>query len=889
MNESQKINLIKSHPFINKNVDLSIPPVILGEGSFGIVFSCKLLKESGKVAVKYLYTPSRGEKDAVLKEVNIMKEIQNFENIVKLISYYVNDYEGEAFIIMEEADRTLEDYLQTISEDKGMNMEEIIEMLTHLVNGLKKAKSINIAHLDIKPANILIFEILCESGSERIFKLNDWGGSTQNNKGQTIAPRSSVAGTPRFSSPEFNRYLRNEINEINPEQQDVYSLGMILLRCCGVGNAEIKVGAFNLMVEEEKHDKFVEELLAKFEEKYGLLCHLIRTMLIFNRKARSSLEQIGKYLDDFYSLNQIYKSEQNFKGVLKNNQKFLYCVLKTENTLIKGYYLDDKLDGYGIKESDHNFLDEKLNAPAKNTDIKTIYIYKGDLKNDVPNGHGTYSYKYRIYISETTFVPSTETIIYEGEFYNGKIKGKGSLSNADGYWSGIFLNGQMVEGVKISEKGLKKYEGSFVNWEYSGYGKIYVNNRMCYEGGWKKGVFFGEGIYYSINGQELTGVFDDHHFEGEINGTTFNYFNGEIREEGNILGGIFYQKPQEIPYLRGTLMNLKKEGQCHFVDESQNRFNGFFINDKLDGDNCKFGNNRYEYFGQFKEGKIITGSRINKEIQETYKGKFKDFLPNDEKGRLENNILGYIYEGGLKNGSFDGDAQLIFDNEEVFEVVINHGLIDLEHCIYKTSQDQYKGAIKLLINNSLNVNEIESFLNTCQRKIMYQGKGILNRIGDFFEGEFQDGNFVEGKITYKNLTVYNGTMLNGNYEGENCKLTKNNAVYEGLFKLGHFLKGKITYQDGSIYEGEAKDENYNGEGKFIDLSKKETYEGIFLNHLYEGKGKITYETGDIAIFEGNFKEGKKEGNARIVRRDGNIIEAVYSNDEVVSNNYCPIF
>lgn len=887
MNDSQKVNLIKAHPFIIKNVDLSVPPVILGEGAFGLVFSCKLLKESGKVAVKYLYTPSRGERDAVLKEVNIMKDIQNFENIVKLISYYLNDYEGEAFIIMEEADRTLEDYLQSASE--GMNKEEIIQMLSHLLNGLTKAKSINIAHLDIKPANILIFEIHCESGSEKIFKLNDWGGSTQNNKGQTIAPRSAVAGTPRFSSPEFNKYLRNEINEINPEQQDVYSLGMILLRCCGVGNGEIKNGAFNMMVEEDKHDNFVESMLDKFEEKYGLLCHMIRMMLIFNRKARASLQQIGVYADEFYSLNEFYKSEKNFKGVIKNNQKYGYCIFKNENSLIKGYYLNDKLEGYGIKETNDNFLDERLNAPVAYANVKTIYIYRGGFKNDIPNGHGIYSYKYRTYISESTFVTSEENIIYDGEFYNGKIEGKGSLLAADrSKWVGRFLNGKMVEGVKIFENESKKYEGSFFDWEYNGYGKIYVKNRLSFEGGWKKGVFFGEGRYSSINGEELTGIFDNQYFEGEITGIPFNYFKGEILEEGKILKGIFYKKPQEIPYLRGTLINSKKEGLCHFVDDLQNRFNGFFKNDKLEGDDCKFGNNLYEYFGQFKEGEIITGSRINKEIQEIYTGKFKNFLPNDQNARLENNNFGYIYEGGFENGLFAGNAHLIFDNEEVFEIVISNGLIELEECIYKTSIDQYKGAVQILINNDLSVQDIESFLNACHRKIIYNGKGTLNRSGDLFEGEFKNGHFIEGNIKYKNNITYKGTLLEDKYEGENCVLNKSNTVFEGLFKSGSFLKGKITYQNGSIYEGNVKDGNYNGEGKLIDCSKKEIYEGNFLNNLYEGKGKISYETGDISSIEGNFKEGKKEGNAKIIKRDGNIIESAYSNDEEVSG-YCLIF
>jgi hypothetical protein len=62
----------------------------------------------------------------------------------------------------------------------------------------------------------------------------------------------------------------------------------------------------------------------------------------------------------------------------------------------------------------------------------------------------------------------------------------------------------------------------------------------------------------------------------------------------------------------------------------------------------------------------------------------------------------------------------------------------------------------------------------------------------------------------------------------------------------------MIFSDGNIYEGEFKDGNRNGKGKMI-FSNGDIYEGEFKDGIENGKGKKIFSNGDI--YEGEFKEG----------------------------------
>ena len=81
-------------------------------------------------------------------------------------------------------------------------------------------------------------------------------------------------------------------------------------------------------------------------------------------------------------------------------------------------------------------------------DKKTHTVYKGDVKNGVPNGHGT----------ET--VPNVGK--YVGEWRNGKTNGQGTLTFPNGHkYVGEFKDDKRWNGTSYDQNG--KIKGKMVN------------------------------------------------------------------------------------------------------------------------------------------------------------------------------------------------------------------------------------------------------------------------------------------------------------------------------------------------------------------------------------------------------------------------------------------
>jgi len=118
--------------------------------------------------------------------------------------------------------------------------------------------------------------------------------------------------------------------------------------------------------------------------------------------------------------------------------------------------------------------------------------------------------------------------IYEGEWLNGVLNGKGTLIKSDGTVEiGMFANGRLIEKDKRvvpqneclegdcnngtgKSRGYKGhvYEGTFAKGALTGYGTITYPSGDKYEGQCNKSVPNGQGSMYRRNGRVETGVWD---------------------------------------------------------------------------------------------------------------------------------------------------------------------------------------------------------------------------------------------------------------------------------------------------------------------------------------------------------------------------------------------
>ena len=100
-----------------------------------------------------------------------------------------------------------------------------------------------------------------------------------------------------------------------------------------------------------------------------------------------------------------------------------------------------------------------------------------------------------------------------------------------------------------------------------------------------------------------------------------------------------------------------------------------------------------------------------------------------------------------------------------------------------------------------------------------------------------------------------------------------NYVYSGDVLNGkRHGKGKCTWEDGEVYEGEWQNDKRNGRGKYI-FADGRVYEGEYKDGKHHGIGKFIYDDGDI--YDGEWKDGKKDGRGKYTWPDGDVYEGEY--------------
>ena len=176
-------------------------------------------------------------------------------------------------------------------------------------------------------------------------------------------------------------------------------------------------------------------------------------------------------------------------------------------------------------------------------DKETHSVYKGDVKNGVPNGLG-------IMIDNIGGK-------YIGEWKDGLFHGQGKFTslNASMYYVGGYKKGKRDgQGVLTFLDGLK-YEGGFKDGKWNGQGTLSSLNGRKYVGEWKDGKQNGRGTSSLCKGGKYVGEFKDGKQRGK---GTKTYSDGEKyvreRKDGRFWNGIGYDKNRKIKskYVNGV-------------------------------------------------------------------------------------------------------------------------------------------------------------------------------------------------------------------------------------------------------------------------------------------------------------------------------------------------
>ncbi|XP_076864949.1 triple functional domain protein isoform X2 [Brachyhypopomus gauderio] len=180
----------------------------LGRGRFAVVKRCDLRGSKRTVAVK-LVNKKLMKRDQVTQELSILKKLQHPQIICLQDTF---ETPGSFALVLDMADQgRLLDYIVSwgnLTEEKvALYLRDILEALHYLHN-------CRIAHLDVKPENLLVDQ----GSSQPTVKLTDFGDAVQLNSAHYVHP---LLGSPEFAAPEL--VLGDPVSLTS----DLWSLGVV--------------------------------------------------------------------------------------------------------------------------------------------------------------------------------------------------------------------------------------------------------------------------------------------------------------------------------------------------------------------------------------------------------------------------------------------------------------------------------------------------------------------------------------------------------------------------------------------------------------------------------------------------------------------------------------
>jgi|AntRauTorckE6833_2_1112554.scaffolds.fasta_scaffold07371_3 WNK lysine deficient protein kinase len=185
---------------------------ILGRGAYKIVYRGYDSHDGKEVAWNSisLYNLSEKETEAIVKEINLLKELSpQCKYIINFLNAWIDEDNMNVVFITEIAlSGTLYDFIRKI---QNINMRVIKKWALQILNGLVFLHDKNIAHRDLKCNNIFF-----NSNKGNIF-IGDFGLANERH-----TKFHSVIGTPEYMAPEM-------YEQSYDEKVDIYAFGMCLL------------------------------------------------------------------------------------------------------------------------------------------------------------------------------------------------------------------------------------------------------------------------------------------------------------------------------------------------------------------------------------------------------------------------------------------------------------------------------------------------------------------------------------------------------------------------------------------------------------------------------------------------------------------------------------
>ena len=269
----------------------------LGEGSYGIIHCIIKEDTKEKFALKKIIAQSLQKVTEFVKEFELVNLCQH-PNILKIYGLNINLLEHSTYsiqVLMEKAERDWnKDIKRRMQEEKYYTEKELLSIMKQLTLALLYLKEkLNIAHRDIKPQNVLIFE-------NGIFKLADFGEAKEVKLSKEL---NTLRGTELYMSPSLYNGLKENKDDIehNPFKSDLFSLGFCFVYAATM-DFNLLYDLRNINNDVDMKKKLNEYLKKKYSEKF---IWILGKMVELNETNRFDFNELNSEID------KLIKNEEN--------------------------------------------------------------------------------------------------------------------------------------------------------------------------------------------------------------------------------------------------------------------------------------------------------------------------------------------------------------------------------------------------------------------------------------------------------------------------------------------------------------------------------------------------------------------------------------------------
>ena len=265
----------------------------VGEGSYGVIYKVKNNHNRNIFALKKEIAHDEYEVKLIYEDVKLINSC-NHNNVMKIYGITVCPLDMTTFaiyILMEYADDDWDKEIKKNYQNRiNYKEDELISILKQLASAFRfLQEEKKIAHRDIKPNNILIFN----TRGVKEYKIADFGEAK---KAKTSKQMNTLRGTELYMSPALYQGLKQDKDDVvyDPYRSDVFSLGYCFLYA----------GALNIKIILEVRDvddmSKLEKILRRyFKNKYTeRFIQLMLFMLEFDESKRVDFIGLDNYLNE---------------------------------------------------------------------------------------------------------------------------------------------------------------------------------------------------------------------------------------------------------------------------------------------------------------------------------------------------------------------------------------------------------------------------------------------------------------------------------------------------------------------------------------------------------------------------------------------------------------